>query len=334
MGNSSSSSSVPGKTNLPGKTKLKKAVKFVTVGDPMVGKSCLQLSHTIQFPENYEPTVFDNYSTTVNVKGELVRVELFDTAGKEDYDRLRPLSYPNTDVFIVAYSVIDHVSLENVKQKWVPEIRKFMKDGICGGTPKLLDVPILLVGTKTDLRRDNDTLHVRSIDGQNMAHELCLQAFVECSSLTQEGLTNTFREATRLGADPSHRSDLFNFARVRDALNLGLMLSCDKFGTPIKTKGLMKTQFPFRRASFFRTRGIEKEKENADVVLENSLGRLIKSIHEPAWRLIRDFLLNPYELACARQNFLAGTLVTTPRVEMFHTVTHRLLHAAHSEEEK
>jgi len=47
---------------------------------------------------------------------------LFDTAGQEDYDRLRPLSYPQTDVFLVCFSVTSPASFENVKEKWFPEV--------------------------------------------------------------------------------------------------------------------------------------------------------------------------------------------------------------------
>lgn len=50
---------------------------------------------------------------------------LFDTAGQEDYDRLRPLSYPQTDVFLVCFSVTSPASFENVKEKWFPEVRIF-----------------------------------------------------------------------------------------------------------------------------------------------------------------------------------------------------------------
>ena len=69
---------------------------------------------------------------------------LFDTAGQEDYDRLRPLSYPSTDVFLVCFSVISPASFENVKEKWFPEVHHH-----CPG------VPIIIVGTQTDLRNDD-----------------------------------------------------------------------------------------------------------------------------------------------------------------------------------
>ncbi|TQS32008.1 hypothetical protein Golomagni_07692, partial [Golovinomyces magnicellulatus] len=68
---------------------------------------------------------------------------LFDTAGQEDYDRLRPLSYPQTDVFLVCFSVTSPASFENVREKWFPEVHHH-----CPG------VPCLIVGTQVDLRED------------------------------------------------------------------------------------------------------------------------------------------------------------------------------------
>ena len=61
--------------------------------------------------------MFDNYAVTVMIGGEPYTLGLFDTAGQEDYDRLRPLSYPQTDVFLVCYSVVSPSSYENVKEK-------------------------------------------------------------------------------------------------------------------------------------------------------------------------------------------------------------------------
>ncbi len=59
---------------------------------------------------------------------------------QEDYDRLRPLAYPQTDVFLVCFSVACPTSLENVREKWLPEVRHHMGPDC---------PPVLLVACKT-----------------------------------------------------------------------------------------------------------------------------------------------------------------------------------------
>ena len=87
------------------------------------------------------PTVFENYTADIAVADTVRRVTLFDTAGQEEFDKLRPLAYPKTDVFLVCFCVASPASYNNVKEKWLPEVRS-----ICP------DTPIVLVGTQTDRR--------------------------------------------------------------------------------------------------------------------------------------------------------------------------------------
>ena len=94
-------------------------LKCVFVGDGAVGKTCLLISYTTnKFPSEYVPTVFDNYAVTVMIGGEPYTLGLFDTAGQEDYDRLRPLSYPDTHVILMCFSIDSPDSLENIPEKW------------------------------------------------------------------------------------------------------------------------------------------------------------------------------------------------------------------------
>lgn len=116
----------------------------------------------------------------------------FKYLGQEDYDRLRPLSYPQTDVFLVCFSVTSPASFENVKEKWFPEVHHH-----CPG------VPCLIVGTQIDLRDDSQVIEklarqkqrpVANEQGERLARELGAVKYVECSALTQKGLKNVFDE--------------------------------------------------------------------------------------------------------------------------------------------
>ncbi|OAF65178.1 Rho-related GTP-binding protein RhoF [Intoshia linei] len=188
-------------------------IKYVIVGDGTVGKTCLLMSYTTGgFPQSYVPTVFDNYAVTVTVQGVQYTLGLFDTAGQEDYDRLRPLSYPQTDLFLICFSVTNIPSFENVFDKWIPEVKHH-----CPNTPRLI------VGTKIDLRHNVEIVSQLRKNNLNpitssivheyfKKHNMLHEEYLECSALTQYGCKRVFERAVlivikyrRDAATPSSR---------------------------------------------------------------------------------------------------------------------------------
>eukprot|EP00823_Brevimastigomonas_motovehiculus_P009561 TRINITY_DN9235_c0_g1_i1.p1 TRINITY_DN9235_c0_g1~~TRINITY_DN9235_c0_g1_i1.p1 ORF type:complete len:197 (+),score=60.13 TRINITY_DN9235_c0_g1_i1:74-664(+) len=175
-------------------------IKCVLVGDGVAEKSAMIAAYakSVQ-PKELIPNVFDNYSLTVTVDEKSVNLHLYDTAGQEDYDRLRPLAYPQTDVFLICFSVASPSSFDQVLTKWYPEVKKH-----CVG------VPIVLVGTKSELRNDSKTqeelkakeLHmVTQEEGLGRSQQIGAMTYRECSVQTQDGVTTVFQEAIRAGVN-------------------------------------------------------------------------------------------------------------------------------------
>ena len=107
-------------------------IKCVVVSDGAVGKTSLLVTYTTnQFPSEYVPTVFDNYTITVMMGGKPYNLKLCDTVGQMDYERIRPLSYPQTDIFLILYSVVSPSSYEN-------------RDGTAGGKSQIVRTPLLV----------------------------------------------------------------------------------------------------------------------------------------------------------------------------------------------
>ncbi|KAG5930456.1 hypothetical protein E4U42_001028 [Claviceps africana] len=169
--------------------------KIVVVGDGGCGKTCLLISYSQgYFPEKYVPTVFENYITypTHSPSGKTVELALWDTAGQEEYDRLRPLSYPETDLIFVCFAIDCPNSLDNVLDKWYPEVLHF-----CPYTP------LILVGLKSDLRYKKTCIEMLKTQGltpvtteQGLAVAEKMQAqYMECSSKEMLGVDEIFERA-------------------------------------------------------------------------------------------------------------------------------------------
>ncbi|KAJ7702946.1 ras family-domain-containing protein [Mycena olivaceomarginata] len=146
--------------------------KLVIVGDGACGKTSLLCSFALgEFPRDYVRSVFDNYVAEIRLDDKPVQLALWDTAGQEEYERLRPMSYSKSHVILIAFAIDTPDSLENVQTKWIEEVRS-----ICGAT-----IPVILVGCKADLRPN--TAHPSTPDNP--------------CPLKIEGVDEVFETATR-----------------------------------------------------------------------------------------------------------------------------------------
>eukprot|EP01084_Bolivina_argentea_P004596 8740_1 len=167
-------------------------IKCCVVGDGAVGKTCLLVCYTKnEFPDQYVPTVFDNHSTMVMCDGKVISLQLWDTAGQEDYDRLRPLSYPGTQVFLLCFSSISRASYANCENRWIPELAHHCPD-----------VPVIVVNTKIDLREDGNSDHISTNEGMKLKKQLGATEYVECSAKTMNNINNVFDLAIRTVLTP------------------------------------------------------------------------------------------------------------------------------------
>ena len=199
------------------------SIKLVVVGDGGTGKTSLLISYsTNSFPDEYVPTIFDNYSPQVKFEdgGETkdINLGLWDTAGSEDYDRLRSLSYPGTDVFLICFSIRNKISFTNVSEKWIKEVQKHNPS-----------TPVILVGTMSDtrdaqnLKKDEDSQVTTFQQGANLAAEIGAVMYLEVSAFKGQGLQTLFDEAIRVVLHPPKEE-----SQKTPCICFGPFLSCSR----------------------------------------------------------------------------------------------------------
>lgn len=152
----------------------------VLVGDPKVGKSYLtKTSESGIYPSSDYFKTACNYCHTpeVQMDSNTPNILIIKTAGNSDYDRLRPLSYKNADIFLLCFSVDSQASLDNITAKWLPEIKTHRPD-----------LPYMIVALKKDLRTDNDDSDIITYEnGKEIANRIGANGYYECSSLETDG---------------------------------------------------------------------------------------------------------------------------------------------------
>ncbi|EAL62901.2 Rho GTPase [Dictyostelium discoideum AX4] len=170
-----------------------KTIKIVTIGDYGVGKTTLLMTYTASgsFPQEYVPTALDNFIHEATINGKKASLSIWDTAGGEYYHELRPLIYPETDILLLLFAIENRESFLHIKTNWITEINQYIPG-----------IPIILVGTKIDLR-DSDLIKdksnfVKYKEGLALSKEIGASHFCECSSRMNLGLEELFKKVIKL----------------------------------------------------------------------------------------------------------------------------------------
>ncbi|CEG62942.1 Putative Rho family, other [Rhizopus microsporus] len=169
--------------------------KLVVCGDGACGKTSLLSVFTRgYFPQAYEPTVFENYVKEVIVNDQTVELSLWDTAGQEEFDRIRLLSYADTHVYLLCFSVENRDSFENIREKWLEEV-----------TDHSPYAKIALVALKCDLRDERPNC-ITYEEGLEMAKNINAVRYLECSAKRNRGVKECFEQAAKIALSVKSKS--------------------------------------------------------------------------------------------------------------------------------
>ena len=173
-------------------------VKTVFVGDGTVGKTCMIWRFVSkEFPTDWVPSVFNHQKVEIPLNDCVALLSIWDTGGGgEDYPRVRPLSYRSANVFALSFSVSNRASFEHVETYWLPELQQHCPD-----------VPIVLIGTKIDLRDDTkqDENFISKHEGMEMMTRIGAVEYHETSSLTTHGVEDVFECLATVGVRQSEK---------------------------------------------------------------------------------------------------------------------------------
>nr|CAG4708430.1 unnamed protein product [Naegleria fowleri] len=170
-------------------------LKICVIGNPKCGKTSLVLSY-LESDRELPHSTLDEITTKIIHQGHEISLTISDTNGSDDYDRYRTkIMYPHSDVFIICYSIVSRQHYENVKLKWIPEVKMLCPNAL-----------IVLCATKCDLRDDHryisNTSHIVSrheVKKLLLDSQLDPSAYVECSVFDQGmGVKEVFDKAIQL----------------------------------------------------------------------------------------------------------------------------------------
>ena len=168
-------------------------LKVMVIGDGTIGKTSLLVTYsTGSFPiEESISTVVENYNTTCNFNDRVIQLNLWDIVRQEGYDTLRTMKYPQTDIFVLCFSISEQQSLANAKGKWMAKIREHYPE-----------TPVILVGTKLDMREETPEKCINYETGRMVAEEIGAKCYVECCAKTNLGVKDVFVEVIKAASCP------------------------------------------------------------------------------------------------------------------------------------
>ncbi|XP_044259792.1 ras-like GTP-binding protein RHO [Tribolium madens] len=159
---------------------------IVIIGDGYVGKtSILNAIKDKKFQEQI-PNVYDDFELCQTVNGKQFQLKFIDTAGQEEFAMIRNLSYKDANLFLLCFAVDDPVSFENMESVWVPDLQNCK------------DVPVVLVGTKSDLRKTNSCINRDEII--KFQKKINALFYAECSAKTLDGIEDLKKRILKLFA--------------------------------------------------------------------------------------------------------------------------------------
>ncbi|EDR29385.1 GTP-binding protein RHO4 precursor, putative [Entamoeba dispar SAW760] len=165
--------------------------KILAIGDDTAKK--VQLLTTFiegKYPKEYIPTVFENSTKTLKIRGKQVVVDLWDSTGFESLSSIRQPLYSNVDIILVCYSVVNKNSFINVKNKWYPEMKS-----LCPHTP------FFLIATQSEKRNkccENKNHLISTGDGLQLSKELKAIEYIECSAKNNENIDYIFEQCIKV----------------------------------------------------------------------------------------------------------------------------------------
>lgn len=180
--------------------------KIVVVGDSQCGKTALL--HVFAkdcYPENYVPTVFENYTASFEIDKQRTELNMWDTSGSSYYDNVRPLAYPDSDAVLICFDISRPDTLDSVLKKWQSETQEFCPSA-----------KVVLVGCKLDMRTDLNTLRelskqrlipVTHEQGSSIARQISAVAYVECSAkVSENSVRDVFHITTLASINRIHKN--------------------------------------------------------------------------------------------------------------------------------